>query len=126
MVDFVLEQGGNPLQSDTQCWIKTHNYTEFLNRPLSIEMFVPCDENGNVLKEPYILDQPHYSTRIEYNKAKERCLFEGFEAKKAGLHYVIELNDISIWISWNESKTIEDLIQHKPKLTATALKQIGL
>ena len=28
------------------------NFDNFLKQPLNIGMFVPCDENGNVLQEP--------------------------------------------------------------------------
>ena len=56
------------------------NYAKFLKQPLKLEMFVPCDEDGNVLEEPNGID-----TAIEtgyfhdYNKARENVLFEGFK-----------------------------------------------
>lgn len=80
---------------------------EFLNQPLEIGMFVPCDEYGDILEEVLedeklckYCDIPSedrkmtaYSTGCEgsrceittrdytdfYNEAKERVIFEGFE-----------------------------------------------
>lgn len=63
------------------------NYAKFLKQPLKLEMFVPCDDDGNVLAEP---KKPHtfasensdeyikkWKSEIEiYNKAKEKVLFE--------------------------------------------------
>lgn len=67
-----------------------HKYKDFITQPLTKGMFVPCDEDGNVLEEP--LDYSTYSKRkyirpdhsCEYNflecetyrQAKERVLFE--------------------------------------------------
>ena len=33
------------------------SYAEFLKQPLKLEMFVPCDEDENVLGEPEIYSQ---------------------------------------------------------------------
>jgi len=126
MTDFVLEQGYNPLQNDTECWVKTHNYAKFLKQPLELWMFVPCDEDGNFLEEPILnpiccrkpnddgggcpeccgSPDPDYDT-IEwslYFQAKERCLFEGFEVQNTkdwiefygGIRVYLPSNDL-----WN-------------------------
>ena len=29
------------------------NYAKFLKQPLKLEMFVPCDDDGNILENPY-------------------------------------------------------------------------
>ena len=42
-----------------------YNYANFLNQPLKLEMFVPCDEDGNVLAQDC----------IDYDKACENVLF---------------------------------------------------
>lgn len=77
------------------------NYAEFLSQPLTLRMFVPCDENGNVLTDTSPLDyqrevfkgefqfksdlhlERYINLEKEYSKAKSRVLFEGFEYKKA-------------------------------------------
>lgn len=81
-------------------------YDDFLEQPLKLEMFFPCDDDGNVLKEPkktnyqvdvntkcsgwkYLYDSNdkligYYDDRkwkedfVKYKQAKEKVLFEGF------------------------------------------------
>jgi len=125
MIDFIL----------TKKYTATghENYANFLKQPLSIEMFVPCklvDGVWVVLEEPNInnycpntIDSQNYcDDKKEYQQAKERCLFEGFTFEHTSVvkyeNYVFSIKD----------KTIENLIRIYcyPKLTATALKQIGL
>jgi len=53
-------------------------------------------------------------------------LFEGFEFEKQKDYYIITLNGNGLWVSWNNSKKIEDLIEFNLQLTQTAIKQIGL
>jgi len=140
-----------PSVSDIEFRIKSRNHRAFLKQPLSIEMFVPCDENGNVLDEPDFMsgnyddngygdfDKYQYKKDLkEHQQAKENCLFEEFECKKEIFihnteHFFIELNGIKVFWNFNNKwelrkkfNTIEDLVKYKPKLTATALKQIGL
>lgn len=69
------------------------NFAKFLNQPLTLSMFVPCDEDGNVLEEPTakLMNElgGGFSTNEEQNQlddfiqeyqaAKERVIFEGFE-----------------------------------------------
>lgn len=64
-------------------------YSKFLKKPIQKIMFVPCDELNNILEEPknykewvkkslntkYDLDLSKYE---EYQKAKERVLFDGW------------------------------------------------
>ncbi len=91
MTDFVLEQ----YEKQTNPTIfeeTTHNYAKFLKQPLKLEMFIACDDKGNVLEIPV-----NYSRNVDseisnkelqekfdleffdYKKAKEKVLFEGFE-----------------------------------------------
>ena len=114
------------------------NYDALLKQPLKLGFFVPCDENGNVLKEPKeddflyhdkTLNHVDFSAELEqYEKAKERVLFKGFE------HYLFrEANNVK----HNKSRKcfsfpnyngviIEDLISLEVELTESAIKQIGL
>lgn len=62
------------------------SYVEFLKQPLKLGMFIPCDENDEVLKEPFDtgmwskwkdIERSEYCDR--YEEAKERVLFKGWE-----------------------------------------------
>lgn len=91
MTDFVLDQLGNEDKGGHMNYhdsLKVLNYAKFIKQPLKLEMFVPCDEEGNVLEKPI---SPKYFDPTEpvpeeveqefynYDKAKEKVLFEGFE-----------------------------------------------
>ena len=58
------------------------NYARLLKQPLTLGMFVPCNEDGNVLSEPsekYDFDTTDFDFLCEqYRQAKERVVFEGF------------------------------------------------
>ena len=136
MTDFALEQG-NPSNTDSQFADKVMAYANFLKQPLELWMFVPCDEDGNVLdSEPCSLGMfekgnPYYDVYLkdknEYQQAKERCLFEGFEIcdRQEEVNCLVFDNE-HFSIKHILSGTIEDLVKYNLKLTPTAQKQIGL
>ena len=92
MTDFVLEQIKNfnavvydDLETASINLIeRIENYANFQKQPLKLEMFVPCDEDGNVLEEPKIEEEyvDEHTTQIfaqyqyDLDKAKEKVLFE--------------------------------------------------
>ena len=82
MTDFVLEQGKKENTNNIRRFWNCENYANFIKQKPEILMFIPCDENGNVLEEPIetIGGVEMYSKR--YQQAKERCLFEGFECEE--------------------------------------------
>jgi len=136
MTNFVLEQekiGLTYLTAIEKCI----NYAKFLKQPLELWMFVPCDEDGNVLEKPREFKNK-FSTFEKYQQAKERCLFEGFEidTKKNGNKYVSKKdwliifasteNDNGIFRLFSKFSNIESLIKYNIQLTQTAQKQIGL
>jgi hypothetical protein len=121
-------------------------YANFLKQPLELWMFVPCDENGKPMKEGYEVfdeDCTEYDEYVfKYQKAKERCLFEGFEycesQSKAtilgiplsvspytdsGRLYVTK-KELDGYHTWFHLFTIEDLIQCNLTRTQTAINQI--
>jgi hypothetical protein len=128
MVDFVLadKYAGSPINTNKQ-------YANFLKQPLELWMFVPCDEDGDVLKEPKYFKRDnsdfnnfHYADYcLEYQQAKERCLFEDFEMDN---RFVTHKSHASFFypISSLHEKKIEDLVKYNIQLTPTALKKIGL
>ena len=128
MVDFCLEQrkthtGDFEDYCDLIC-----RYAKFIKQPLALWMFVPCDEDGNVIP-----DKENHFTRKEldyWEQAEERCLFKGFEVDYDRIvknnEIRIQFNDYSVYL--NNSKTmistIEDLVKYNLELTTTAQKEI--
>jgi hypothetical protein len=148
MTIFVLEQEIQ-LRNDSdytnqECLVKQFNYANFLKQPLELWMFVPCDENGYVLEIPTPRKGDdgnwNYQSRFEqYQQAKERCLFEGFEIVTKDFDkkpykfmqnkdtYVAFLEPLSNeWKKVNDYECLEDLALYKFLLTPTAIKQLGL
>lgn len=145
MTDFVLEQKRPTPSADLHELDYYHeeylvlerisNYAAFLKQPLKLEMFVPC-VNGEPLDE-FIHNINLTTMSGDWNKAKEKVLFEGFHSIG---DKEIELLNSDNWISFTEKSIdftnefghetqiyrIEDLIELELKLTPTALKQIGI
>jgi hypothetical protein len=126
MTDFVLEQE-QPTYLEKEefedVFYKIHNYAKFLKQPLELRMFVPTDENGNVLEKPNAGMFGYDHVYNNYNKAQERVLFEGFKVKG---DFWLSNGELYIDEEFCENKTIEDLIDFDVTLTLTALKQLGL
>ena len=87
MTDFVLEQlneQNSRIKPMREVFNSLEKYAKFLKQPLKLEMFVPCNDNGNVLEEPkkenYTQEELENSVMgcdyLDYNKAKEKVLFE--------------------------------------------------
>jgi len=132
------------LAIDAIQWKMVGDYAKFIIQLLEIWMFIPCklvDGVWVVLEEPYndgMNDQYYLSALEEYQQAKERCLFDGFEVVKENFihntkHHYIELNKTKImwnfndkWELYNEFKTIENLVKYNPTLTQTAQKQLSI
>lgn len=84
MTDFVLERQGKILNSELGCL--AIYYASFLKQPLKLEMFIPCDKDGNVLEEPQMRpernsfdeeDMDYDAQELhDYIKAKEKVLFK--------------------------------------------------
>ena len=139
MTDFVLEQEKEFNCQNTkgrECELqKRYNnifhYANFLKQPLELWMFVPCAENGNVLE--YDNEMPIW-VKIQYQQAKERCLFEGFwidETYKKETRQLPYLTNgkISVFLHSDfaiRHQFIEDLADAEIQLTQTAIKQLEL
>ena len=97
-------------------------YAKFITQTLELGMFVPCDEDGNVLEEPKENFGYKLQGKLNYAIAKERCLFEeNFSVIDRKTYKIVKLNNNNIWVSWNKSKTIEDLIPYNLELTENNL-----
>lgn len=134
MTDFVIK-ANKEIDGVLECNETILKYAEFFKKPLTLEMFVPCDENGNVLEEPYFdgeNDNYYNSAMDEFQKAKEKVLFEGFEVEPT------ENNQFQyLWldkkficsfplIEADRIRKVEDLIPYEIELTPSALKAIGI
>lgn len=155
MTDFILQKGKKgilPLSiTDVfkQGAKRTNEifiYAKFLKQPLKLEMFVPCDEDGNVFQLPKVcICTDSCSLCKKYQKEKEKVLFEGFEffdKHENGLNnmlgnYGVFKHGDDFGITHRKGiqhhtyfniKTIEDLIRIKQgiSLTENAIKQLGL
>ena len=89
-------------------------YIEFLNQPLTLEMFVPCVDN-----EPF--NYSKHGNKEQFEQAKERVLFKGvdpnyiYNTKGLDCSYIVENNE-----------TIECLanLWLNLELTESAIKQL--
>ena len=113
------------------------NYDNFLEQPLKLEKFVPCDEEGDILEEPTNYEMRLLNMMTEYNdevytynQAKEKVLFEGIEFRtNGGVNFLTIKEDTFAFFDFNikfKNLTIEDLIQYNLQLTENAVKQIVL
>ena len=138
MTDFVNNVGNMenyPSHENALSWI--YNYATFLKQPLKLEMFVPCDENGNILEEPQMRPERNsfdeedidYDAQelYDYIKTKEKVLFEGFKpyedyecAKYEDVYVDEEVCDGKFTIE----ELIKDVGETKIKLSQTALYSI--
>jgi hypothetical protein len=117
------------------------NYANFLKQPLTLGMFIPCDEKGNVLEEPMCMlkykkqvfkrSESELEECKQYLQAKERVLFEGF--KLIGSKHVENNKHIVVGVGFKNGmhKTVEDILkscteEYYVTLTQSAIKQLGL
>ena len=106
MRDFTLE-----MYEQLDCVHKfqdvVYKYAKFLGQKLTLGMFIPCDEGGNVLKNE--LEEGMTFNEIEeaskkYQQALSRVIFEGFDwhAEFGNLWVAHFINNSNI-------QTLEDL-----------------
>lgn len=146
MTDFVLQQNtefskGKPLHETN--WEKEFEkfskllirYAEFIRHLLTLGMFIPVDEEGNVLEEPsdydyYVSDNEQYFNGDvdeckKYVEAKEKVLFKGFQwdgSYAVNKEKLLCVNEEICLLNEN----IESYVSAGLELTTSALKQIGL
>ena len=124
MTDFVLENAKQPYVEGTK-YKDLVNYANFLKQPLKLEMFVPCDEDGDILEEPTNYEKRLLNMMTEYNdevyrykQAKEKVLFEGFKViKQDNITITIEYDHFQLDYNkvlnvFANHRTIEDLAKY--------------
>lgn len=150
MVDYALKVVQTPNVNEAHCWEQTaqrldkiYFYALFLKTPLSIGMFVPCNEEGIFITKPdpvYTDVYPLIKRQAEYSIAENKVLFKGIEVKNCkseldGEEFIgVIVNDqwcggwdnfISSYLKGNA--TIEGLTNLKekllPELKESAIKQ---
>ena len=127
MTDFIYLQKMS-FRTDKRFKQLIIEYANFLQQPLELWMFVPCDEDSNILVHPYDKIYPasmSFANEIEnynlkFRQAKERCLIEGFTYD--GVEY-IDYKNYCIRISVLPNLTFQDLTKYNLTLTPTALIQ---
>ena len=145
MTDFVIKMMfSKNYPNHKEALKQIFSYAELLKQPLKLEMFVPCDEDGNVLEEPKIEEEyvDEHTTQIfaqyqyDLDKAKEKVLFEGFKIYDYKLNVFFYLGRRKT-LSYDKKRkdfitlgllpeTVEDLINisSQIKLSQTALNSI--
>ena len=122
-------------KSDSEYRRLRENFDNFLEKPLKLGYFIPCDENDVPLEEPkrwndYLEFPESFDGNKEwyelyaYQEAKKRVLFEGF-IKEGDFINNNELN-VNIWIYDLNKINMQHLITCNLTLTETAKKEIGL
>lgn len=134
MTDFVLEQ--YELDKGSQIFEKDcYNYANFLKQTLKLEMFVPCDEDGNVISKFYSAKANTKNLTFsqlsnQYQIAETKVLFEGIEFRtNGGVNFLTINEDTFAFHDFNikfKELTVEFLVQYNLQLTENAIKQIGL
>jgi hypothetical protein len=127
MTDYILNKNniGMEVQSishqhsdRTRRFYDIVKYAEFLKQPLTLSMFVPVGENGEVLEgnplSPATDEQwdKWESTRDQYKQALDKVLFKGFEVnnlfngnKSISLFLGFEEKPVYLHIFWFDSVT---------------------
>jgi len=125
------------------------NYVKFISQPLELWMLIPCDENNEPLEKPFYapcmdgcncendceMSKLYDKDLKQYQKAKERVLFEGFEVyevsnklmaignRKHKIEVCFKFKDKD-WFVGNTTPDVESLIKHNIYLTQTAINII--
>lgn len=85
MAEFVSDSFNKIKKTDIEIineYISICKYAAFLQEPLTLGMFVPCNADGEALIDPLDLDCDgitYYSKLNEYECAKHNILFKDFE-----------------------------------------------
>ena len=122
-------------KSDSEYRRLRENFDNFLEKPLKLGYFIPCDEEGDILEEPTNYEKRLLNMMTEYNdevytyyQAKAKVLFEGFEYDKEN-NWVTYNEFARFFVSELQNGKVEDLfklIKDEITLTETAKKEIGL
>jgi len=119
MVDYVVQcyEMGDEHPNPSDAFYQTYLYAKFLKQPLTLGMFVPCDDEGNVLEEPIETIGGVELYAKTYNQALDKVVFDGFEVSYDGVNLItVSKDDVYIEFYTNhimsngmQIKSISDL-----------------
>jgi len=138
MVEFVLNEANrefyltDAVLDHANRFDSCFKYAKFLSQPLTLSMFVPCDQDGNVLEEPIqhrMFGQSVIPTVDEkmYIEAQSKVLFEGFEVCDRMESVKCVVNDdfhFSYESAIKNGQAIESLVKYGLTLTPHAKQLI--
>ena len=149
MTDFVILIDDKGIDAVKGLWdfnVVVTSYAKFLTQPLTLGIFIPCVD-GVPIEEPTQTEKNEfggafasieeqaelYSLMEQYQQAKEKVLFEGFEIVKSDFENVLMHINENKYIGTFANgeflfsyKSIEQLTTFNPTLTQSAIKQIGI
>ena len=111
---------------------KTINYANFIQQPLTLGMFIPTNEKGEVLSNPFANDEDAGTEKelkqIEFNNALKRVIFEGCSVDYYNRIYCSGkcIGEIIKGKLFSQNKTIESLIPYNLTITEKAINQFKL
>lgn len=133
MTSFVLNEQRFK-EDDAVCNLRITNYANFISQPLKIEMFIPCDANGNYTED---ISTEGYLATAMYNDCKSKIIFDGFKLLfKDQYYYTLGCQQTKLYFDINRKEiftnsikrlTIEDMVYaliEPLTLTPNALKHI--
>ncbi len=154
MTDFVLQRAEKSIlpltvqetfKDGAKITNEIFSYAYFLNKRLELNMFVPCDKDGNILEKPKKynnwINYNYSGTDIgfedeklcrQYQKAELKVLFKGFNFKgEINDVFVLKNCDFNLLFSIKSKffinhMRIECLVFRDLILSKTAKKQLGL
>ena len=145
MVDFVEESRKKSKVSpfehdqneiDSEDLLKIYKYASFLKNPVSLEMFIACDDKNNPIEEITAFDpdisSQYYASQLYHNElvktAERKILFSGFVPSEDEFMLTVGNGKIN-YDSRQFHKygvTINDLVKDNLILTKSAIKILGL
>lgn len=131
---------------DAEKWLLHCQRKDFGKQILRLGMFVPCDDNSNVLEEPVddsdrgrceydLLKKIEFDKKSkQYQQAKSKVLFKGWEIDKvvngethlSGNKYTGLVFDSNGITTANVIKTIEDTLQRDMSTTEYGMSQFNI
>ena len=136
MEDYILEQNEFGLYKHNADDIRA--YAKLLKSKPTLSMFIPCDDDGNVLGEPsdesmsrYLNSQVgsfdvEYTHCLNYQSALDKVIFDGWSVAKKGVYHIgIKNNDEDVILFYSNGEvfyngnfinTISDLTPYNLKL----------
>ncbi len=126
----------NPIASLVSVRDRYNRVVKFLQHPLALWQFIACGKDGKPLVKPNVkmydfsMDEEklYKDDCIEYQTALDRCYFEGCSAEPKkqsdGIYYVVWHSGAIIYVSWNKSKTVKDMLNNKLTLTQSKHQEL--